>query len=222
MEIKNTKGLHTEKVKLLIYGNAGVGKTSLIGTLPENAHTVIVSAEAGLLCLSDKEIDVIEVKKWDDVGRAFVFLRDECNYDYIAIDSLTELSDMLVNHLEQQPEFKDPKNTLKMWGEFNKRLTSFIKSVRGLDTNVIFTALTDEVDDGGSKVRKALVKGSATQKLLASYFDEVFYLTIDQITGERTIQTQPTAYIEAKDRSGKLEAYEEPNLTNIINKIKGA
>ena len=108
-----------------------------------------------------------------------------------------------------------------MWGEYNKKMTELIKSFRDLNKNVIFTALPDDVQDSGVITKKPLIKGTATQKLLCSYFDEVFYLAIDPITKGRQIQTQPTNNIEAKDRSGKLLDYEEPNLQNIINKIKG-
>ena len=220
MTVKNTKGLHTEQIKMLIYASSGVGKTTLAGTITDGI-TVIISAESGLLCLSDKEIDVLEVKTFEQVRDAYLFVLKESNYDNIFIDSLTEISDMLVSHLEKQPEFKDPKNTLKMWGEYNKKMTELIKSFRDLNKNVIFTALPDDVQDSGVITKKPLIKGTATQKLLCSYFDEVFYLAIDPITKERQIQTQPTSNIEAKDRSGKLLDYEEPNLQNIINKIKG-
>ena len=220
MTVKNTKGLHTEQIKMLIYASSGVGKTTLAGTITDGI-TVIISAESGLLCLSDKEIDVLEVKTFEQVRDAYLFVLKESNYDNVFIDSLTEISDMLVSHLEKQPEFKDPKNTLKMWGEYNKKMTELIKSFRDLNKNVIFTALPDDVQDSGVITKKPLIKGTATQKLLCSYFDEVFYLAIDPITKERQIQTQPTNNIEAKDRSGKLLDYEEPNLQNIINKIKG-
>ena len=220
MTVKNTKGLHTEQIKMLIYASSGVGKTTLAGTITDGI-TVIISAESGLLCLSDKEIDVLEVKTFEQVRDAYLFVLKESNYDNIFIDSLTEISDILVSHLEKQPEFKDPKNTLKMWGEYNKKMTELIKGFRDLNKNVIFTALPDDVQDSGVITKKPLIKGTATQKLLCSYFDEVFYLAIDPITKERQIQTQPTSNIEAKDRSGKLLDYEEPNLQNIINKIKG-
>jgi len=223
MNITSTKGLHADKVKLLVFGESGTGKTTLIGTLPEN-EVLIISAESGLLSLGDKAIDVAEVKSWhefQEVYQSLVKLPEMNKYKTVAIDSLTEISDMLVTHLERLPEYADPKNTLKLWGEYNKVMTKLIKAYRGLDRNVIFTALTEDVQDGGVLVKKPFIKGSAAQKLLNSYFDEVLYLHVDAATGKRVIQSQPTSNISAKDRSGKLNNPEEPNLQSIFNKIKG-
>lgn len=224
MQIKTTKGLHSEQVKMLVYGMSGVGKTMLAGTLPTN-ETLIVSAESGLLCLSDKNIAVLEVGNFADVQNAYSAISKSAEfakYKYIVVDSLTEISDMVIGFLEREPEFKDPKNTIKMWGEYSKKMTALIKRFRDMPRHVIFTALPDDVNDGGVIVKKPMIKGQAVQALLPSYFDEVFYLSIDSVTGDRYLQTQPTHTATAKDRSGKLQHSEAPDLTNIITKIKGA
>lgn len=223
MDLKSTKGLHATKVKALVYAESGMGKTSLLGTLPEG-DTLIVSAESGLLCLNDKDISVVEINQWSDlqlVYKNIVKNPDWSHFKYVGIDSLTELADMLVNTLENSPEFKDPKMALKMWGEYSKKMTATIKAFRDLDKTVIFTALPEDVLDNGAVVKKPFIKGKAVQRMIASYFDEVFFLSVNAATDEREIQAQPSTSIQAKDRSGKLEAFEEANLTTIINKIKG-
>lgn len=223
MELKSTKGLHSSKVKALVYAESGVGKTSLLGTLPE-AETLIVSAESGLLCLDDKNIAVVEINKWGDLQEVYKNLTKNpewAHFKYVGIDSLTELADMLISTLENSPEFKPSNMALKMWGEYSKRMTSTIKAFRDLDKSVVFTALPEDTIDNGAVIKKPFIKGKAVQRMLASYFDEVFYLSIDPATEERQVQTQPSEAIQAKDRSGKLTAFEEANLTTIINKIKG-
>ena len=98
MEIKSTKGLHSSQVKAIVYGESGNGKTSLLGTLPES-KTLIISAESGLLCLDDKDIAVAEINTWPNlISVATMLVNDELpQFDYVCIDSLTELSDMLIN-----------------------------------------------------------------------------------------------------------------------------
>lgn len=222
MEIKSTKNLHTEQVKILVYGQSGIGKTTICGTLPES-EALIISAESGLLCLADKSIDVIEVKSYDAVRAAYSYLQkceDQGKYKYIGIDSLTEISDLVVKSLKAKDEYKNPSNTLKMWGEFNEIMIGLIKAFRDLPRHIVFTALSDDVNDGGIITKKPLISGSKAQGLMPSYFDEVFYLTLNQ-ENEREISTQPSHQFIAKDRSGKLAGTEQPNLTQIINKIQG-
>lgn len=206
----------------MIYGQSGIGKTSLLGTLPQS-ETLIVSAESGLLCLQDKSIDVTEVKSFDAVKAAYSYLaknEDEGKYQFVCIDSLTEISDLLVKHLKSKEEYKNPSNALKLWGEFSETMIGLIKAFRDLPRNVIFTALSDDVNDGGIITKKPMIAGNKAQQLMPSFFDEVFFLTINQ-DNEREIQTQPSHSFIAKDRSGKLSSTEPANLTSIINKIQG-
>ncbi len=61
INLKSTGSLAANGVKVLVYGAAGAGKTSLIKTLP---NPVVLSAEGGLLSISDADIPFIEVKAW--------------------------------------------------------------------------------------------------------------------------------------------------------------
>jgi hypothetical protein len=224
--IKSTKGLHSDSVKCVVYAKSGAGKTSLLGTSDES-KTLILSAESGLLSLADKDIASIAINRWVDLKVAYSeilkAIKDE-NFAYttIGIDSLTEVADMLVKYLQASPEYSDPKNTFKMWGEYNARITELVKAFRDLpNVNVVFTALVDEVNDGGMLIKKPLIQGSKAQSMLGSFFDEVLYLSINESNGERQVHTQPTNYFEAKDRSGKLAEIEVPDLSVIFSKIKG-
>jgi phage nucleotide-binding protein len=206
----------------MIYGQSGIGKTSLLGTLPA-AETLIVSAESGLLCLQDKSIDVVEVKSYDAVRTAFGYLaknEDQGKYKFVCIDSLTEISDLLIKHLKSKEEYKNPSNALKLWGEFSETMIGLIKAFRDLDRHIVFTALSDDVNDGGIITKKPMIAGNKAQQLMPSFFDEVFYLSINQ-DNERIIHTQPTHSFIAKDRSGKLEVTEVADLNLIFNKIQG-
>jgi len=49
--------------------------------------------------------------------------------------------------------------------------------------------------------------------------DEVFYISVNE-EKQRVINTQPAHQFVAKDRSGKLDAAEQPDLMNIIRKIQ--
>ena len=58
INLRNTNDVSVNGVKVLVYGQAGAGKTHLIRTLP---HPVILSAEGGLLSLQGTGIPYVEI-----------------------------------------------------------------------------------------------------------------------------------------------------------------
>ena len=233
MQITSTKIVANQTLKFLIYGNPGVGKTTLAGTIGES--TLLISAEAGLLSLAGKDIDVIDLavdkdgktipkeKRLAELGKVLVFLEKpetQAKYKWIFIDSLTEISQNLVENL--QLVWPDAKDGLKLWGDYAKKSRSLIKAFRDLPHyNVVFTALqTEDTDENNQRFIRADMQGKIGKQLPA-YFDEVFWLHIEQGGTKRFLLTETREKIAAKDRSGKLLPIEAPNLNDIAAKIRG-
>lgn len=236
MKISTTKAVGNDALKILIYGESGSGKTTLAGTI--NEPTLIISAEAGLLCLSDKQIDVIDISRDDDgrlipkesridrLGEAYKYiLSDEAKkkYKWIFIDSLTEISQCLMDKLSV--EYPEKSQSLVMYGENAKRMRSLVKSFRDIaEYNIVMTALSqNEKDENNQRFIGISAVGSIADKLPA-FFDGVFYLHVEQNkeTGEerRMLITSKTDKLMVKDRSGKLNKVEPANLSVIAEKIK--
>lgn len=224
MIISSTKGIGVNALKMLVYGPSGVGKTSLAMTIKE--PLLLISAEAGLLPLRHSEIDVIDLttvtkdKRIDMLAEAYTYLMTpeaQKKYKWIMIDSLSELSQNLVEKL--QVEFPDRKDSLVLYGENAKRMRSIVKLFRDLPHyNVIFTALDEtEKDDNGMRFQTIQMIGKISQQLPA-YFDEVFYMTT--IEGVRKLVTGKSEKLVAKDRSGALEQFEPADLGLIVAKIR--
>lgn len=216
----------------LIIGSAGKGKTSLLKTIPEDEPVCVLSAESGLLCVRDLvesgRIQGFEINSFTDMQDAYMELNDPAQkdtYQWVFIDSLTEISAVAVKQMEQ--EFPNPKDSIKMWGMYTKRMTDLIKGFRDMQPyNVVFTCLdTIDSDELNRRYVGPNMAGKAVKEKLSSYFDEVFYLDIftKEETGEskRLLITQPVNQMPAKDRSGKLDVYELPDLGAIKTKIFG-
>jgi hypothetical protein len=67
--------------------------------------------------------------------------------------------------------------------------------------------------------------GTKLSQQLPFFFDEVLALRVERDAEgvmQRALMTEGDATWVAKDRSGKLLPWEEPDLANIIKKIGGA
>ena len=77
IQIKRSGSLCADGVKLLVYGQAGAGKTSLIPTLPS---PIALSAEGGLLSIAGADIPYIEIGSMDALQEAYMWLRDSADF----------------------------------------------------------------------------------------------------------------------------------------------
>lgn len=118
-------------IKGVIYGEAGIGKTSLIRTLPPES-TLVLDLEAGLLSVSDWPGDSFSIRKWEEAravaaviggpnpnadahkpyskeycDRAAEFLGkdfDPAKYATVFVDSITVASRLCLDWVRRQPE----------------------------------------------------------------------------------------------------------------------
>jgi hypothetical protein len=238
MNIQNTNQLTSGHVKALVYGMSGSGKTSSFGTLPTG--TLVISAEGGLMPLIGKSVDFIDIARADDgavltdpaqriarLSEIFKWLHAGCPdakgkatnaYRNVCLDSLTEISQLLVQKLNK--DFPDRKDSFPMWGEYTKIMLSIVKSFRDLPYNVFMSVLAEpDKDETGKRFIGMDVAGSMSRKL-GQYFDLVLYVHVDA-EGTRSFITRSTDTIQCKDRSGKLDAKEAPDLGALVLKIMG-
>lgn len=216
MLITSTKS-SIDYVKAILYGDAGVGKTVLLSTAPA---PIILSVEQGLLSLSDKEIDVIEIPYKNSLkvmNEAYKFLKDDKEHNTIGLDSLSELAESML--IEYKDNEKDPR---KAYGRMADELYDITRKFRSLNKHIVFiTKQVYETDENGKTSYRPFTPGKSFTLQVPYLFDEVFCMRLGRSGTEtvRYIQTQPDFQYSAKDRSGKLLKSEEPDLTKIFNKI---
>lgn len=214
----------------LVIGQSGIGKTSLLRTIPANEPVFVVSAEAGLLCVRDLvqsgQVTGVEVENFADLAEVYAHLSSPAaaGFKWVFIDSLTEIAARCVEAMKAK--YPSRSDSFPMWGEYSEKMTSLVKAYRDLTRfNVIFTCLDSvEKDEQNKRYVGPAISGSALKERLPSWFDEVFYMvSLPDAEGKesRLLITQPWERYPGKDRSGKLHIVEQPDLSAIKTKILG-
>ena len=125
-------------------------------------------------------------------------------------------------------EFKKNKDPRKAYGEVIQIMTKTMRRFRDLPIHVVFIAKQQEVRDEttGSLHYQPMMVGAKLPTQIPYFFDEVLCLRTFDVeddkgkkTTERWLQTTLGSNYIAKDRSGKLEPLEKPDLSLIINKL---
>jgi len=153
-------------------------------------------------------------------------------YDTFFLDSITQLSRQCFAWCKMQPGAvsdrsgkPDLRAAYGMLGQEMVSALTHLQHARG--KNVVFVAILDErLDDFNRKVFVPQIEGSKTSLELPGIVDEV--VTLAEIKAEdgtsyRAFVTQtinPYGY-PAKDRSGRLDLLEPPDLGALIAKCAG-
>jgi hypothetical protein len=228
MVFELTKDDDLVRVALLIVAESGVGKTSQCMNLDPD-KVAFVSLESGDLCFRKNKYKPrlkSVIKTVDDLTEAFSQLNDGIDgIEYVFIDSLTEMGEMVLAELKQDPHYGQPKNALPMYGKYNETMTKIVKCYRDMDKyTVIFTCLSERAKDGMDTFDDFNIPGNSVKNMLKSYFDLVLHMQVykdEEGIDKRVFLTNSSVSRLAKDRSGLLEEVENANVGDIIAKIKG-
>jgi phage nucleotide-binding protein len=221
INLKKTGGLTADGVKLLVYGQAGSGKTSLIPTLPK---PIVLSAEGGLLSIQDANIDFIEIADMDDLREAYEWAKGSKEADQfqsVALDSISEVAEVVLQH-----ELKKNKDGRAAYGELNTTMQELIRAFRDLPGKHVYMSakLEKSQDEMGKLLYNPSMPGKSLTQGLPYFFDEVLALRVErdaENNTQRALMCDSDGVWLAKDRSGKLESWEAADLGAIIAKIGG-
>jgi phage nucleotide-binding protein len=221
INLKRSSQLALDGVKLLVYGQAGAGKTSLIKTLPS---PIVLSAEGGLLSIADADVPYVEIGSMEDLNEAYQWLVKSVEakeFKSVALDSISEVAEVVLS-----AEKKSTKDGRAAYGEMNTVMTELIRSFRDLPgRHVYMSAKLEKVQDEMGKVLYGpSMPGKTLSQGLPYFFDEVLALRVEKDAdgnSQRALMCDSDGAWLAKDRSGKLGRWEAPDLAAIIQKIGG-
>ncbi len=158
------------------------------------------------------------------------FLPDLEIYENFFIDSITQASRLCFRSCEQQPEnfsertgARDVRATYGLLGREMITLLQHLQHVRG--KNVVLVAVLEQVVDDFHRAHLEIqTEGARTGRELPAIIDEIITLNFVDFGDGKLVRafvcTSPNPWgYPAKDRSGRLEQLEEPNLGKLITKL---
>ena len=257
------------KTSVAIFGPWGVGKTSLLKTLPAS-ETVCIDLEAGLKSVerewkeSSLEIDAfadfqdivtliggpdatVDPSKWysqahfDHARATYAGTRIAellSTRRHIFLDSLTDLTRIALAFAKRQPEaFSEKSGKPDTRGAYGLLAHEIIRALKHLQRahgkTIIFVGILDLItDDYGRQTWQPQMEGSRAGRELPGIVDQVMsmqlfsrdadgaYVMDEKAEERRLVCRRENPYgLPAKDRSGRLDTTEPPDLGAVLAKI---
>ena len=220
-------------VKMLVFGQAGVGKTVFASTAPK---PLFVVCDTGTMSIRDKKIDKINVESFDDVIEVYTALKSgELKYETVVLDTLGNIQkksmDKIIGTKTQA--------TIADWQLNIEQIRKLVRLFRDLPINVIIICHeTFVTDDSTGEVMRVLpmLQGKSLPNEVCAYMDVVGYMVAREKGGTekkgierdandveitRMIRVQPSERLPVKDHSGKLGVWILPDFVAMHAKIFG-
>lgn len=220
IQLKNTADVSANGVKMLVYGQAGSGKTTLAASMPK---PLIISAEGGLLSIQGAALPYIEVSNMTELMQAYEYVASDAGngFQSVVLDSISEIGEVVLIH-----EKSINKDGRAAYGEMAAQMTSIIRAFRDLpNKHVLMIAKVEKAqDESGRILYSPSMPGAKVGQSLPYFFDEVLALRVEKDAegvAQRALMCDSDGIWLAKDRSGKLEPWEAPDLGALIAKIGG-
>ena len=223
------ESIEANGIKVLAYGLLGTGKTRLCASPARHDEPVLIgNAEGGLLSLKDlpeaekKNIHVVKIDRFGDIEEMYTYLMKEQSYAWVCLDSISEIAEVVLSN-----EKTTTNDGRAAYGNLADIMMSMLRSFRDIPNyNVCMSAKMTRFNDEitNRSMYWPLMPGKQLTNGIGYLFDEVFALRVEADNeGElhRVLQTSRDVQYEAKDRSGRLDQFEEPDLTEIAKKING-
>ena len=206
MQILKATDLTEGKLTALIYGTPGMGKTTLLGTLP--GRTLIIDVDKGTSVLRGNEsVDIVRLSEdLHEIPEILKELHGKCEYDNVCIDSLSEFERGMLAYygrLGNNNGVPDQGSYLRV----DYKLVDCCRQFRALPCNVFFTAwemqkeITSVTGEKYSQARPLLREKNTDN--ICGLCDLVGQVVMNPKDGERYVRLESSMAVIAKDRIHK-------------------
>lgn len=195
-----------ETIAALIYGQPGMGKTTLACSAPD---AVLFDFDGGVTRLRpEHQVDVVQISSWEGAQGALKELEGNTEYKTVVVDTLSKMIDCIITSIcgTSQPQ-------IKQWGLVNAKFKNFIRGVNALGMNVVFVAQRTQEKDGEIERQVPDVRQSNYKDIVCD-MDVIGYMEMVTVRDKvmRRITFNPTPRNEGKNTADFEPYYDLPEL----------
>ena len=204
-------------ISALIYGQPGIGKTTLALSAP---NAVLFDYDGGVHRVNAAHRGAtVEINSWDDTS-AVLESEEIKEFDTIVIDTAGKMLDFMSADIIARSKNKTPgrKLALNEYGERKAMFISFLKAVSMMGKNVVFVAHEREEKNGEEKQIRPEIGGSSAGVLIKE-LDLVGYM--EAIGKEKTISFDPCEKFYGKNTCNLPSIIKVPVIIDANGNITG-
>lgn len=204
---KSTELTVPSTIKMMIYGQAGMRKTTTALSAPA---PLLLDFDNGVKRVNTshlQDVDIVQVTSWQDVED--VLNEDLSAYETIVVDTIGKMMDFIIAKVcgTRQPQIRD-------WGTINQKFQTFARNLSNLNKNIIFVAHRDTRREGDDIVFIPALR-EKTYNSIVTELDLLGYMEAKNENGKVkcSITFDPTARNDGKNTCNLPSVMEVP--TNL-------
>lgn len=205
---KSTELSIPSTIKMMVYGQAGTGKTTFALSAPK---PLLLDFDNGVKRVNINHLEVadyVQVNSWEDVKN--VLQLDLSAYQTIIVDTIGKMMDYIIAYKcgTRQPQLRD-------WGGINNEFSWLTRTLSMLNKHIIFIAHRDTRKEGDETVFIPALREKSYNSIVTE-LDLLGYLEMRAENGvqKRTITFDPTNRNDGKNTCGLPSAMIIPNILN--------
>jgi phage nucleotide-binding protein len=207
-------------IKMLIYGQPGMGKSTLALSAPD---PVMFDFDGGVNRVNKAfQCPTLQVQNWEQVTDALDELASgDISFQTIVIDTAGKMLDFMSDYImrnDSKMKMRDGSLALKGYGARKVMFVEFLKRVTMMGKNIVFVAHEKEDKDGDTRIVRPDMGGSSLGDLLKE-LDLVGYM--QAIGEERAIYWSPQEKFYAKNTCNLAQFNKIPTIINAQAEVVG-
>ena len=192
--------------KMMIYGQAGMGKSTVALSAPKPLLLDFDNGVKRMNMAHLENIDTVQVTSWNDVQQ--VLQEDLSDYQTMVVDTIGKMMDFIITYKcgSRQPSIRD-------WSGINAEFSWMARTLSSLNKHIIFVAHRDTRKEGDDTVFIPALREKSYNSIVTE-LDLLGYLEMKSERGiqRRTITFDPTSRNDGKNTCNLPSVMEVPTI----------